>query len=62
MTYGQLAWAKQHDWYVSCEVVGTDSAHTAPLYKVTVRDFQNAERTRLTTFANYEKLRNWAGY
>lgn len=50
MSYDQVKWAKQHDWFV-------EAHYTDGFWAVTVRDGDEYE-----LFANYESLRHWAGY
>lgn len=54
MTFSQVQWAKQHDWYISSYL-----SEETNKYVVIVVDTSNADRLE---FSSLTKLRNWAGY
>ncbi len=54
MTYTQTQWAATHDWHL--QTVGTATQG----FRVIVRNEEPGETDLV--FANFAKLRNWAGY
>lgn len=53
MTYNQIEWAKQHDWYVHYIREG-DGSYTAIVY--------DSELQYSVRFTDFKKLKEWAGY
>ncbi len=54
MLFGEMQWAKAHDWFVDAEAFGVC------YWTIIVRcDSRPGERLR---FTNYKSLREWAGY
>lgn len=52
MTNEQIAWAAQHDWFITRHYIKTDT--------VVVKDKSVKEGYR--KFNDYQELRKWAGY
>lgn len=58
LTYAQVNWAREHDWYRKVEL-------TVDGYVVTVCEESsgpNGSTSRLIEFTSYKRLRAWAGY
>tara|TARA_Y100001951_G_C11253209_1_gene247764 strand:+ start:93 stop:248 length:156 start_codon:yes stop_codon:yes gene_type:complete len=51
MSYLQILWASQHDWYL-----------TARGGKVLVRDYTTDGELTTRWFSDFSKLKMWAGY
>ena len=57
MTTKQIAWAKTHDWFIG---VAADGVSVHVLDRSVDRDGKVWNETK--TFADYRRLRDWAGY
>ena len=59
MTFTQVQWAKQHDWYVSSHQTETPPEFYRNGYEVLVVEIPSGKRI---WFSDFQKLREWAGY
>lgn len=59
MTYSQVKWASQHDWYFRhCQIDNNE-------YEIEVRDRYTIDgvlHEKLVTFTDFTELYHWAGY
>jgi len=63
----QLAWARNHDWYLGSQTAGIVAGEKAYRVKVLERitwieDGKFAGYDNVKWFSNWQELRAWAGY